>query len=348
MEPVHESIFSSTIRSFCKAFAGVIGIALAIVPLILFIGSFNSDYDSAPKIDVKFLPDLEGNTKVEAPSSPVVLQINIHGVIGEEEGTLAEEVDLILTESRKGIFSEDRVRAILLHINTPGGLVTDSDNIYRYLEAYKKKHSIPIYAYVNGLCASGGMYVGCAADKILTSPVSLVGSIGVRMGTYFNISQPLKMLKIMSKSFSEGKGKDEMNPVRPWKEGEGDYIQEIGQFYYKTFVDIVTKSRPNIAPTKLVEEYGAKLFDAPTAKRLGYVDESESSYHQTLNELLVAANIDPSSPYQIVELSGKKPWVRKLFSSDAKSVQKFLRGIFVQEDKLPFSYLHRESSPHFD
>lgn len=65
----------------------------------------------------------------------------------------------------------------LVYINTPGGTVVDADGIYRALLEYKTKYDVPIYAYIDGLCASGGMYVALAADKIFASDVSLIGSV---------------------------------------------------------------------------------------------------------------------------------------------------------------------------
>ena len=67
----------------------------------------------------------------------------------------------------------------------PGGAADDSVGIYRALCEYKKKYNVPIYAFVDGLCASGGMYIACAADKIYATPSSVIGSVGVIMGPLF-------------------------------------------------------------------------------------------------------------------------------------------------------------------
>ena len=76
--------------------------------------------------------------KRDRPSTaPVILQINVHGVIGEPKGVDTDSVQNILLESRMDSLKDNRVKAIFLHMNTPGGTVVDSDNIYRMLKEYK-------------------------------------------------------------------------------------------------------------------------------------------------------------------------------------------------------------------
>ena len=100
----------------------------------------------------------------------------------------------MLTESREGTFKDDRVKAILLDINSPGEHGHYANGMYRALKEYKQKYKVPIIAYVDGLCASGGMYVAAAADEVYASDVSLIGSIGVITPSFFNVYKALKNL----------------------------------------------------------------------------------------------------------------------------------------------------------
>ncbi len=329
MEPVHESIFSSAIRSFCKAFAGMIGVFFSFLPIIfLFASLIPSGQVEVSKAEVAFLPDLNGSAKMQGPTTPVVLQLSIEGTIGDEEGVLAKEIERQLIESRKGMFSGDRVKAILLSVNTPGGTVFDSDRIYRLIKEYKKTHNVPVYAYVDGLCASGGMYISCSADQIYSSSSSIIGSVGIVFGPFFNFSQLLKNWNIGSKTLTEGTDKDTFNPLRPWKESEGEMFESIMAYYYNTFVDLVVENRPNIDKKELVEEYGAKIFDAPTAKKLGYIDQDAMSYKDALKALLEAAEIDVKKPYQVAEIKQKKQWLSEFLSNASSSC---VQGIFSKK-----------------
>ncbi len=314
MEISKESIFISSIRTFFHTLLGTIGIFLALIPIIIFSSIFSSsDKMANQKNIINILPDLNGNDSFVSPSAPVVLQINIEGVIGMDDMN-GKVIKSQLIESRKGLLKKDRVKAILLNLNTPGGGVNDSDIIYRSLLEYKAKFKVPIYAYVNGLCASGGMYIASAADKIYSSPVGIIGSVGVIAGQFFNFTELMKKIGVESRIVSEGKNKDMMSPFRQWKEGEDTSFKNLAVYIYERFVNIVTTARPNLSKEKLINEYGAAVFDPIKAKEYGYIDEANMSYEDTLAALLKAANIDPEKSYQVIEMQSKHRWLFDLFS----------------------------------
>lgn len=343
MQPVNESIFSSTIRSFFKSFAAIIGVAFAFIPFIFVIGSFTTDSLPETKIQVEYLPDLNKNSRMLPPTTPAILQIDIHGVIGGKKGITAENFELQLIESRKGLFSNDRVKAVLLHINSPGGLVVDSDNIYQYIQRYKKAYNVPVYAYVDGLCASGGFLVGCAADSILCSRSSLIGSVGVLFPTFFNVSEAIKNWGIESKTLTKGKGKDALNPYKPWKEKELESFQVIIDNYYKIFTNIVTENRTKVDPYKLVNEYGAQIFDTEIAEKIGYIDHGNMLYSDALSALIDAAKIDKNAPYQVVRLNIKKSWLPEFLQADSLFSQ--MKNVFMEKDNYyPISYQYEPNS----
>ncbi len=299
-----ESIFFSSLRSFFKAFFTLLGIFFAILPILFFLNFLCPDQQPAEPHVVTLLPDLQGQDQLLPPTSPVVLRIDIHGVIGTATLT-SDEIESQLLDSQKGFLKGGRVKGILLQLDTPGGGVTDSDGIYRLLMAYKEKYHLPVHAYVDGLCASGGMYIASAADNISASPVSIIGSVGVRMGTFFNVSELLKKWDIQTMTLSEGKDKDMMNPTRPWTPGEEDVLKKIQNYFYDRFVSIVCAARSSLDKEKLVQEYGAHVFDPQSAQNRGYIDEANSSYDKALSNLLKAAHIDETKPYQVVTLHPK-------------------------------------------
>jgi protease-4 len=308
MEGVQESVFVSAIRSFCKVFFGVLGLGLAIVVATLCFALLSPSYSQEEKTSLTILPNLAGNETLVPLSAPAILRVRIHGVVGEPGKLDSEAFEHILLASRKGILHKDRVKAILLHMNTPGGTVIDSDNIYRMLKEYKAQFQIPIYAYVEGMCASGGMYISSAADKMYASPASIVGSVGVLLGPFFNFVDAMHKVGIQSKTLTEGIDKDALSPFRAWKPEEDASIRVTMAYFYQRFVDIMTEGRPRLDREKLVHEYGAKIFDPPDAERFGYIDVANASYKQVLADLMEQAKIDPNKPYQVVEISAKKDW----------------------------------------
>lgn len=309
-----ESIFSSAIRVFCKMFFGLFGIFIAIFAFSFIYSSFSPSPLLESKTTLSLLPDAEGKRELLPMTSPVILQINIHGVIGDPQKIDSEIMQHVLLDSRSGLLADNRVKGILLHFNTPGGTVVDSDDIYRMLNEYKERYKIPIYGYVDGLCASGGMYIASAADKMFAGPASIIGSVGVVIGPFFNIYDFMGKVGLQARTITAGIDKDEFNPTRPWREGEGTSIKVITDFMYRRFVDVVAAARPQMDKQKLMQDYGAHVFDCVTAEKLGYIDHAMTSRDAALKELLVAANIGPGHSYQVVSLTPKNPWISEIVS----------------------------------
>lgn len=329
MEPVRDSVFISALRAFCKTIAVIFGICIAFIPLFILMFSLGGDTDLSPTTTLTYIPDADGVKKLQPATSPVILRIDIDGVIGEGN-YVTSVVENQLQESRTGTLKEGRVKAILLHLNTPGGTVTDSDGIYRQLLAYKEKYKTPIYAYVDGLCASGGMYITSACDRVYSSPSSIIGSVGVFIGPFFNFKEAMNKFGINSELLTQGKNKDMMNPFRTWKPGEDDSLKAICSYYYDRFVDIVTTSRPRIDKEKLLNDYGANVFDPKKAESIGFIDESDSNYIAVMKDLMKAAGIDESKPYQVVKLDPKKNWLSCLSSAGSHfgALEEFITAFF--------------------
>lgn len=314
---MRDSILYSALRSLAIAFCAVIGVGLGIVFFLLLVGSLSSTTTEAKLTTVnteEILPNAEGKREALSKSVPAVLQINIDSIIGTEQLT-TRAIRQLLVESREGDFKNDRVKAILLYIDTPGGTVFDADGIYRALVEYKQKYKVPIYAYVDGLCASGGMYVASAADKIFANDTSLIGSVGVIAPTFMNLTKLLDKLGIETLTISAGKDKDAMNPLRPWKPGEDKNYRSIIDYYYNHFVDVVTSNRPNINKEKLVQDYGAQLYPSPEALKYGYIDMDNASLGSAIKELVKNVGIEDNN-YQVVKLENKQ-WWSSLFSGDS-------------------------------
>ena len=313
---MQESIFKTSVRAFFIALCSIAGIVLGFFLIGAIIGGIFSAADNKPELTFKFSPEIKPNANgvrtVESSTTPVILKLNVSGVIGMDSLT-RKDVAQLLVESRERSFENDRVKAILLFIDSPGGTVIDSDGIYREIKAYKEKYNVPVYAYIDGFCASGGFYIASAADKVFASDTSLVGSVGVLLPSIMNFSQLMEKVGVQSLTLYDGKGKDNLNPFRPWRKGEEDNIQDSISYFYDMFVNIVTAARPGLDKTKLVEEYGANIYPATIAKEHGYIDETNYTQNQVLKMLVEKAGINEDN-YQVVELDSKS-WVSELFKS---------------------------------
>ncbi len=325
-----ESVFKSALRAFFKTFAALFGIFLAAFIFILIVVSFSGAGGMYPnRSNLTISPNAMGKRDLVSAHAPVLLRLNIHGVIGQGDLT-AENVMNCLLDSQDGLLSGGRVKGLLLHINTPGGTVTDSDAIYQAIMDYKKRYSVPVYAYVDGLCASGGMYIASSADKVFASTPSVIGSVGVVLGPTFNFSKLLDTYGVQALTLTAGKDKDMLNPFRPWVPGEDACLKTIVSTFYNRFVSVVTSARPMLNKDALINDYGAQIFAAKKAEELGYIDVADADYHTALAELVKASQIEEAAPYQVFEIEPPHPFLSNLAGANLE----ILKGKVSHEVRL--------------
>ncbi len=310
MDPSSHSPWSTLVQSLLSivgSFAGIL--------IFFFLFSYLSNVFARVsrlkrKCYVSILSDADGEKKALGRSAPVILQMNLTGLIGADLLNL-ESIETQLSEANIGELSGKRVRGIFLNIDSPGGSAKDSDAIYRRIKAFKEKNTIPVYAFVDGMCASGGFLAACSADKIYASPSSVIGSVGVRIMTpFFNLTKVLERWDVGVRTYAEGKNKDHLNPFRPWEEGEDSDLKAILSYFYNRFVDLVVKER-KMEKDQLVNEYGAKVFSAEDAAKFKFIDEV-GDFEKALSDLAQTSGIEKETPYQVVELVKKKAWFKEL------------------------------------
>lgn len=307
-----DSLIRSSLRSFLIAFFAFMGIFLSFLIIALLISTFGATDDEVPN---NYSPEIQANAngirKKLSKSAPVILELDINGTIGTLELN-QRNIENLLIESRENSLKNDRVKGVLVRINSPGGTVSDADGIYRALLNYKARHNVPIYAYADGLCASGGMYVACGADKIYASDVSLIGSIGVITPPFVNVYQLMEKLGVNALTLYAGKGKDDLNPLRPWTADEDKNLKEVINYYYNSFVDIVVKHR-QISKDALVKDYGANIFPAEQAVKMGLINGTGETRESTLKKLLEFLSIEDDF-YQVVSLKSTD-WLSQLINA---------------------------------
>lgn len=332
MQLMKESIFSSSVRSFCSALFKVLGLSMGLIPiifLIVLIASGGAKQEVKSNYHPLVLSNADWKRSHFDQDKPSILHLDIQGGIGLGEvnkNTLRSQ----LLASKQGVMKDNPIKAIFLYLNSPGGTVDDSDAIYRSLIDYKTRYQVPIYAFVDGICASGALYVAAAADKVFATDVSLVGSVGV-VFQFINVSKGMEKLGVSSLTLTEGKGKDAMNPLRPWTDGEEQKFRLINQFYYKRFVDLLVASRSQLDRNLLEKEYGASVFPAPIAKDYGFVDKIVLTKEDVLQEIIKDLNLSRDH-YQTIAMQ-PKTW---LFSDFQKGLSFFNGGVKLQHHFVNF------------
>lgn len=320
-----DSLFKDAVRSLSNTFFKVIGFTIGVVAVLVGIGIMVSGTPQRVTTTI-MLPDHNWKVKPYSSTTPTLLFIPITGVVGLDIGVRSEKIAAMLQDIQELELKPGMFKGIILYINSPGGSADDSDSIYRMLTEFKKQFRIPVYAYIDGLCASGGTLISLAADKIIASPASMIGHVGAIMGTHFNVSKPLTQFGVESKTIFAGKHKDELNPFRPWQPGEGSDFQNLVDVYYTRFIKLVISNRPRMTEEQLREE-GAKIYPPEQALEQGYIDEISETYMKTLNE--IASTLEISSNYQVIQLR-PQIFLTEIFGNEARlslphAFQHFLR-----------------------
>jgi protease-4 len=184
----------------------------------------------------------------------------------EVDGTiLGSEVYL---ERLKMFEEDDAVKAVIVRINSPGGVVGPSQEVYEEILKLKKKK--PVIASMSALGASGAYYIACACDTIFAMPGTMTGSIGVIM-EFIDISSGLTKLGIKAGSVTSGKMKDAGSPFRPMSPEEKEYFLAVVNDVQDQFVEAVSKSR-KITAEKVRSYADGRIYTGRQAMNLRLVD----------------------------------------------------------------------------
>jgi len=217
-------------------------------------------------------------TTVEGRGRAKVLLIDISNVITDTPskrafGLVEEESTIERVESElKRADDDQRIKAIVLRINSPGGGVTASDVLYSDLVRFKRKHDVPVVAALGDLAASGGYYVACAADRIVAHPTTVTGSIGVILMN-LNLEGLLAKVGVRNETFKAGVHKDLLSPFRGATPEERRIVQTILDSLHARFVSVVRENRPRLDEARVAELTDGRIFDASQALDAGLVDE---------------------------------------------------------------------------
>jgi protease-4 len=145
-------------------------------------------------------------------------------------------------EQLKRYEDSSSIRAILLNIDSPGGGVAVSQELYTEIKRLREKKNKTIVAYVSSTGASGAFYLACAANKIVANPGTIIGSIGV-IAEWVNYEDLLAWAKLKSIVFKTGEFKDTGSPTRPLTDRERSYFQGLIDDMYVQFLEAVASGR---------------------------------------------------------------------------------------------------------
>jgi len=206
---------------------------------------------------------------------PKIALIDVQGImVNEETGDLWQQdehpVSLLLEKLHRAE-ADDRVKAVVLRINSPGGSVTASDLMYQEILGFKSRTDKPVVAVFMDVAASGGYYIACACDEIIAHRTSVTGSIGVLM-QMFTLHGTLQKIGMTTEAIKSGPNKDAGSPFRDLKPQERELFQQMVDEFYESFLRVVQAGRPDLDAERIRQLADGRVFTAGQALEAGLID----------------------------------------------------------------------------
>ena len=189
-------------------------------------------------------------------------------------------------------------RGILLYMNTPGGTVYHSDELYLTLLDYKAKTGRPVYVYMAETCASGGYYISVAADRLYANRITVTGSIGV-FSTLLDTSELFDKLGVRTILLDTGEHKGVGTMGVEITPAQAAVMQSMIDEYYDLFVDLIANGR-NMDNTTVRGLADGRIYTARQALDLGLIDEI-CSWEKALLDFEGVTGAAAHYPYLIIE-----------------------------------------------
>ncbi len=194
-----------------------------------------------------------------SPGGDGVAVVNIDGIIIDPGPYI---------ESIRKIRETDSLKAVVVRVNSPGGSVAASQEIYEELKSLGEE--MPVVASMGTVAASGGYYVACAAPTVYANPGTVTGSIGV-IAQFASYEQLLKWAKVEVEVIKSGEFKDLGSPLRRMPEAQKAYLQTLIDGAHSQFRDMISERR-KLSPEKVASLSDGRIFLGSQAKDLGLID----------------------------------------------------------------------------
>ncbi len=209
------------------------------------------------------------------PARNKIAVIRIEGII---YGQQARDVCTQLKQARQ----DKRVKGLIIRVNSPGGTISASDQIYKEIRKYRQEENKPVVAFMQGVAASGGYYTSVACEKIIAEPTTITGSIGV-ISWYFVVQELLEnKLGILPVVVKSGQKKDWPSSFEAPTEEQRKYLQDkLISPAYERFVEVVAEGRKSSLTEAEVRRLAdGGIFGAQEARDekliddIGYLDDA--------------------------------------------------------------------------
>jgi signal peptide peptidase SppA len=207
------------------------------------------------------------------PAKPVVAVVKLHGVITPTPSPLAARGTININTVEQALtkaFDHDRLRAVALAINSPGGAPTQSALVGERIRELADRKKVPVIAFCEDVAASGGYWLACAADEIYAHSSSLVGSIGV-VTAGFGLNGLLERFGVERRVYTAGAHKVRLDPFQREKDEDVEWLKGLQSQLHEQFVSWVRARRGDRLGDR-DDLFTGEVWTGAKAKELGLVD----------------------------------------------------------------------------
>lgn len=243
------------------------------------------------------MDDFPKDKKVKESS---ILHMKLEGIILDPQEFL---------NNLKKYSKDEDIKGVLLQVNSPGGVVGPSQEIYHELKRVRTELKKPVYVSTTGMAASGAYYAAVAADKIYTNEGSLMGSIGVIM-EFANLEKLYDWMKIQRHVIKTGKYKDSGAEYRPMREDEKQLFRSMAFEILNQFKAAIVEGR-KLTPELVTQYADGRVFTGETAVKIGFADKigTFEDARRAIGQM-AGLGADPD----LFEPPGKRPSIREILS----------------------------------
>ena len=287
------------IPSYLKA---VIIIALVILSIIIFTvscGAIADDNDPS-QVSANFGHDYIGVLYVTDT-------IDEYGSGTYNHQYVLNAIDAMIADSEN--------KGMILYVDTPGGSVYASDELYLKIKEYQDTTKRPVYSSMQSMAASGGYYISAPCDKIIANRNCWTGSIGVTMGTFVDISGLLSDLGIKTQTITSGANKAMGSTTEPMTDEQRAIFQSLIDEAYEQFVGIVADGR-NMSEEEVRVIADGRIYSAAQALENGLID-AVGTFEEAVGDMI--------SEYKLGDISVES------FQPETKTDLSSLLGILAKQ-----------------
>ena len=243
-------------------------------------------------------------------AKPVVAVLRLEGVVGKVSPMKSGLTLCSLNKLIEKMFKIERLKAVCLAINSPGGSPVQSELIANRIIELAKEKDIPVYSFIEDVAASGGYWLACAGDKIFASRSSIVGSIGV-IAAGFGFHEAIEKLGIQRRVYTQGNNKSVLDPFQPEKESDVKIIKKIQKDTHNHFIDTVKERRGGKITQSDEVIFNGEFWSGQIAADFGLVDGIDDLYSFIQEKF--------GDEVKIEYIEQKQSWFKKRFGVSAVS-----------------------------